>query len=197
MQKLIEIGKHGALTQKLCLRLLIFLSVSLNSLNLPSFMAESNTSFLPISEADRRVMQQLLNEARAYPTIGARMNVISARLLGRPYITHPLIGSPTQPEQFVTRMDGFDCVTYLETVLALAAARDVESALERLRALRYAKGKISYATRLHYTTHWNRANIQLGFLQDLTQGDGTLERTKTLNLLRSLAPQTETFRYFP
>jgi hypothetical protein len=159
--------------------------------------ADSTVKGASLSAADRRAIQQLINESRALPTIGARMNLISARLLGRPYITHPLVGSATQPEQFVTRMDGFDCVTFLETVLALAGARDVESALERLRALRYANGEISYAARLHYTTHWNRANIQRRYLQDLTQGANTVTRIKTLNKVAGFAPQPETVRYFP
>ena len=150
-----------------------------------------------VSVADRRLIEQLLKDARPYATLGARLNFLSQRLLGRPYLIHPLIGSPSQPERFVTRMDGFDCVTYLETVLALAQARDVESYLQRLRTLRYAGGEISYAKRLHYTTDWHRVNVQRGFLQDLTANEGSIERTKTLSLLPGFAPQTQTFRYYP
>ena len=75
-----------------------------------------------LSETDRRQVERLLTDARQQPTLAARMKLISARLLGLPYLKHSLIGSPTEPEQFVARLDGFDCVTYVETVLALSAA---------------------------------------------------------------------------
>ena len=198
MQKLIEFAGHAALTQKLLMRLLIFFLVVI-SLVAPSVMPLASSSVAPItvSAADRRLIQQFLKEAQGFGTLRERLNFFSQRLLGRPYLIHPLIGSPSQPEQFVTRMDGFDCVTYLETVLALAQSREVESYLQRLRTLRYAGGEISYAKRLHYTTDWHRVNVQRGFLQDLTANEGSVERTKTLSLLAGFAPQTQTFRYYP
>ncbi len=197
MQKLIEIAGHVALTQKLLMRLLIFFLV-VNSLPASVVMPVSPASVsVSVSAADRRLIQQLLKESQGFGTLRERLNFLSQRLLGRPYLIHPLIGSPAQPEQFVTRMDGFDCVTYLETVLALAQARDVESYLQRLRTLRYDGGEISYAKRLHYTTDWHHAHVQRGWLQDLTANEGSVERTKTLNVLAGFAPRAQTFRYYP
>jgi hypothetical protein len=201
MQKLMESAGHGALTQKRRVRLLIFFWV-VNSLLAPAVMPTSltvpNVSVpTSVNAADRRVIQQVLKESQGYGTLRERLKFLSQRLLGRPYLIHPLIGSPSQPEQFVARMDGFDCVTYLETVLALAQAHDVESYLQRLRAWRYHNGEISYAKRLHYTTDWHRVNVQRGVLQDLTAQAGSVEITKTLNVLAGFAPQTQTFRYYP
>ena len=34
-------------------------------------------------------------------------------------VVRPLIGSSAVPEELVTRLDAFDCVTYAESVLAL------------------------------------------------------------------------------
>ncbi len=198
MQKLVEFAGHAALTQKLIMRLLILFLV-VNSLVAPAVMplAASVVAPVTVSAVDRRLIQQLLKESQGFGTLRERLNFLSQRLLGHPYLIHPLIGSPSQPEQFVTRMDGFDCVTYLETVLALANARDVESYLQRLRTLRYVGGEISYAKRLHYTTNWHRVNVQRGFLQDLTANEGSVERTKILSALAGFAPQTQTFRYYP
>lgn len=151
----------------------------------------------PVSPADRREIQQLLKEAQAYASFRERLDYLSQRLLGRPYLSHPLIGAPTQPEQLVTRMDGFDCVTYLETVLALAGAHDVESYLQRLRRLRYEDGEISYVKRLHYTTHWHRTHVREGWLQDLSAFEGSVARTKTLNRVPGIGPQTVSFRLYP
>jgi hypothetical protein len=150
-----------------------------------------------LAEKERRQIEKLIADARSQDGIGARMKLISARLLGSPYIVHPLKGSLTEPEEFVVRMDGFDCVTYIETVLALAGAQDVNSFLKKLRTLRYADGEVSYATRLHYTTDWSKANIQRGYLQDVTQGADTVTRTKVLSRLAGFQPRAESFRFFP
>lgn len=158
---------------------------------------DSKNAAPKLTEKDRRQLEKLLAEARAQNSIGARMKLISARWLGAPYLVQPLKGSLTEPEEFVVRLDGFDCVTYIETVLALAGAQDVNGFLNRLRTLRYANGEVSYATRLHYTTDWSKANIQRGYLQDVTLGDDTVERTKTLNMLKGFQPRAASFRFFP
>jgi hypothetical protein len=125
------------------------------------------------------------------------MKLISSRLLGAPYLTHPLLGSLQEPEQLSARMDGFDCVTYVETVLALSRAANLDDFFQQLRALRYAGGEVSYATRLHFSTAWNKANIQRGILQDVTQGALTAECLKTLGAAVGLPARSERFRYFP
>jgi hypothetical protein len=101
------------------------------------------------------------------------------------------------PEQFVVRLDGFDCVTFVETVLALSRAGSVEDYLNRLRELRYANGVVSYATRLHYATDWKQANVRRGVIQDATQGGLTVERTKTFGPAVGLPLRVAPIRYFP
>jgi hypothetical protein len=158
------------------------------------------TATVPVNgvlEKDRRVLEQLLAEAQRQPTLAARMKLISARLLGQPYIVHPLVGSVTEPEQFVVRMDGFDCVTFIETVLAASNATTVEDFLNRLRKLRYANGEVSYLTRMHYTTDWHAAQVRNGFFQDLTHGPQIAERAKILNGVPGLPSRNVTVRYFP
>jgi hypothetical protein len=150
-----------------------------------------------LAESDRRSIEQLLAEGRAQTDAVARLKLISARLLGRPYLTHPLVGSPHQPEQLVARMDGFDCVTYIETVLALSNAVSMDDFLNRLRELRYVNGEVSYVARLHYSTDWYKTHIQRGLLQDVTQGDWTVECTKTLGAAVGLPARVEHIRYFP
>jgi hypothetical protein len=150
-----------------------------------------------VMEKDRRILEQLLAEAQRQPTLASRMKLISARLLGQPYILHPLIGSVSEPEQFVVRMDGFDCVTFIETVLAASTATTVDGFVNRLRNLRYANGEVSYLTRMHYTTDWHAAQVRNGFFQDLTQGPQIAERSKVLNGVPGLPPRNVTVRYFP
>ncbi len=150
-----------------------------------------------LAEKDRRILEQLLAEAQHQPNLAARMKLVSARLLGQPYLLHPLIGSVTEPEQFVARLDGFDCVTFLETVLAVSGATTLDGFLNRLRTIRYANGAVSYATRLHYTTDWHAAHVRDGLLQDLTQGPLTAERAKVLKAVPGSPPRNVNVRYFP
>lgn len=146
---------------------------------------------------DRQRTRQLLKEAAAFPTIGERLKFISAQFIGKPYIVGPLIGSATEPEVFTATYDGFDCVTYLETCLALAWAKQADEVNDLLREIRYRNGNIKWEDRLHYTTDWNKYHIKRGVFTDVTRGDDTLSRTKEINFLKCFAPRTITYRYFP
>jgi hypothetical protein len=123
--------------------------------------------------------------------------LISACFVGYPYLRNPLIGSPTKPEVFVSRLDGFDCVTYIETVLALAGARNIEDFLVRLRDMRYVNGAVNWWSRLHFMTDWSRYQVQCGVLVDLTTGEDTIVQTKVLTTVAGLKPKISSYRYFP
>src|SRR5437867_2129581 len=77
----------------------------------------------------------------ATPLVG-RIDLISKRLIGRPYVESPLGGGPALSEKLTASIDGFDCVTYIETVLALALSYTVEEFLGALREMRYEKGDV-------------------------------------------------------
>ena len=146
---------------------------------------------------NRQLTRQLLHATVQLPTIRERLRVLTAQFLGKPYIIGPLIGSDTEEEVFTATYDGFDCVTYLETCLALAWARNVEEVHDILREIRYRNGHVAWADRLHYTTDWSRYHIKRGDFADITRGADTLSRTKEINWLKCFAPRTITYRYFP
>lgn len=148
-------------------------------------------------QLDRKRMQQLLQAAAPFATIGERLNFFTAQFIGQPYIIHPLIGSDTEPEVFTATYDGFDCVTYLETCLALAWAKQASEVNDLLREIRYRNGNVTWKDRLHYTTDWSKYHSKRGVLTDITRGDDTLSRTKEINFLKAFAPRTITYRYFP
>jgi hypothetical protein len=150
-----------------------------------------------LAPRDARLAGTLIDRAKTNTSLSERIRLISAQLMGYPYILHPLIGSPTKPEMFVTRMDGFDCVTYVETVLALAESKNIDDFPERLREIRYEDGVVNWHKRLHYTTEWSDYHIRRGILIDLTVGEGTIERIKRLDYLPGLQPKVGRFRYFP
>jgi Protein of unknown function (DUF1460) len=150
-----------------------------------------------LAPRDARLASRLIAKAKPNSNLADRVKIISSQLIGYPYIIHPLTGSRTDTEVFVTRMDGFDCVTYLETVLALAESNKIDDFPERLREIRYEQGRVEWRKRLHYTTQWSEYHIRRGTLLDLTVGEGTIERIKRLDYLPGLEPKTGHFRYFP
>ncbi len=155
--------------------------------------AQSNS----IQSADAQLIRQLLAETRTTKTVVERMKYVSAKLLGAVYLTHPLIGSLTEAEVLVTRMDGFDCITFLETVLVLARAKSVDDFAALLRKVRYRNGEIAYQQRLHYATDWARQLIELGWLTNMTAGEHTIFRQKTLDIVPGIPPINAQLRYFP
>ena len=106
----------------------------------------------------RRRVEQLLSKTKSTRSTGNRIEVLSRHFLGSPYTTNPLIGSRTEPEVFVASFDGFDCVTYVETILALARASDANQFEDWLRRIRYESGAVQWKRRNHYMTEWIRMN---------------------------------------
>jgi len=108
------------------------------------------------------LIERLIGEARALPSVSERMDFISRKLLGIRYQADTLIGSPKQPERFVVRDDAFDCVTFCEVVLAAAIARDRAEFETSLRRIRYDHGNVQYNQRNHYFADWCKRNIDNG-----------------------------------
>jgi N-acetylmuramoyl-L-alanine amidase-like len=114
---------------------------------------------VPSFAADARI-GRLIGEARALPTIAQRIDYISRALLDTPYRGYTLIGGPRSPEKFVMRDDAFDCVTFCETVLAGAIARDLGEFEQVLRAIRYHNGVVEWRERNHYFFEWGQHNVE-------------------------------------
>jgi hypothetical protein len=111
-------------------------------------------------EASEARIERLIAEARRFPAISQRIDFISGALRGTRYRGYMLIGGPRQPEQFVLRDDGFDCVTFCETVLAAAIARDTAEFENVLREIRYHNGIVNWFERNHYFHEWSRHNVE-------------------------------------
>lgn len=117
----------------------------------------------------------------------SRMGIVlveTARLfLGLPYVSGTL---ENDEESLVVKLDGFDCATFVDTVLALSRSRLLarEKAaipatfIGELRNIRYKNGRIdSFLDRLHYTTQWVAENERSGRVRDVTAELGGRKRT--------------------
>jgi hypothetical protein len=139
---------------------------------------------------------RLLNRFRAANEFGERLERISAHLLASPYLNNPL-GGPDVQESLVIRFDGFDCLTYVETVLALAGSRTADGFSDALREMRYIGGKVAWRSRNHYMLDWIKNNQRGGIVKNLTNGPHAVTRTRRLSLIKELPAKTVAFRVFP
>lgn len=139
-------------------------------------------------------VQVLWSAAPAAVPVPVRVATISSRLLGRPYLTGPLVGGPDTPEVLVTRTDGFDCVTFTETVLAAALAPTAAAVIPTLVALRYHHGRQAWLHRNHYTSDWLDRNAR--WLVPYLDAQHTAV-TRTLSLLPGYPARTRSVRYLP
>jgi hypothetical protein len=128
---------------------------------------------------------------------GNRVEQISRRFLGRPYVECPLGGGVDLPEALRITLEAFDCVTYLEVVLALTCSGTLNEFVSTVRRIRYKRGDIDWLRRNHYMTDWARNNEAEGFIVNLTAGAATIEKTCTLDLIPGLPAKTAAFNYFP
>jgi len=132
-------------------------------------------------------MQYGRAQADSTRSIGALMQALGHHFRGRPYLDGTLDTGST--ESLVVRLDGFDCVTFIETTLALArgvAAGDTTYAgfARRLAEQRYRGGTLQgYCSRLHYFTEWLTDNEKKGIVDRLDDTLGGRRMPNTLDFM--------------
>ncbi|MBS0247977.1 MAG: DUF1460 domain-containing protein [Proteobacteria bacterium] len=147
----------------------------------------------PVREAR---IARLIGEAAHLPAVAQRVAFISHALIGSPYRAYTLIGGPHRPERFVVRDDVFDCVTFLETVLAAARAHDASQFEAQLRLIRYRGGDVEWLARNHYFADWCTNNIANKVCRPLLL-PGNTTADKRLTAERGLPPRRVTMSALP
>ena len=80
----------------------------------------------------------------------------------------------TDDETLLINLRQFDCVIFLENVLALSldycsGKSSFENFVYLLESIRYRDGKMTdYFSRLHYSLDWIANNISKGYIDDIT-----------------------------
>jgi cell wall-associated NlpC family hydrolase len=152
----------------------------------------------PVPEdLDRVQVDGVLRHVRGVDRVADRIGAISGMFMGRPYVECPLGGSPGGREPFRAGLDGFDCVTYIESVLALAVSRDSNDFADQLCRIRYVNGVLDWSARNHYMTGWIRENVRSGLLIDRIRGSGLVERERILDVVEGLKPRRVRVRSLP
>jgi hypothetical protein len=102
-------------------------------------------------------------------SVEERVRTASALFVGRPYLVDPLgeglAGRYDQDPRY--RWDGFDCTTFVETILALSGALSYEDFERRMDGIRYLSGRVDFTLRNHFPSlDWIPNNQRAGYLLD-------------------------------
>ncbi|MBN2798429.1 MAG: DUF1460 domain-containing protein [Deltaproteobacteria bacterium] len=121
---------------------------------------------------------ELASAVRAQP-IAARMEAVSRPMLGQPYRSDPLGEGEGYDPDPPARYDVWDCLTFVEEVLALSLAGDPAHAASVRTSLRYGDRTPSYATRHHFMElQWLPEAQAQGWLVDTTRTYGAVQRMR-------------------
>ncbi|UNU25907.1 N-acetylmuramoyl-L-alanine amidase-like domain-containing protein [Microcoleus vaginatus] len=129
-------------------------------------------------------------------SIGEIVQAIADNFLGKPYAAGLL--DESGEEKLIITLNKFDCVLFVETVLAIARGvavqdYDYQNFVNRIEQQRYLNGKINgYCSRLHYFSEWINDNQKRQTVENITAELGGVPMNKTLNFMsqhRSSYPQ--------
>ncbi len=129
-------------------------------------------------------------------SIGEIVQAIADNFLGQPYAEGLL--DKSGEEKLIVTLNKFDCVLFVETVLAIARGvavqdYDYQNFVDRIEEQRYLNGKMNgYCSRLHYFSEWINDNQKRQNVENITAKLGGVPMNKQLNFMsqhRSSYPQ--------
>jgi hypothetical protein len=147
-------------------------------------------TLIPETE-DGRAYSQIVNYAErhnlARKPMGQIMQAVAEQLLGAKYQAGLLDREP-QEALFVS-LKKFDCLLFIETVLAIAnnikqQDYSYQALAHKIEDQRYWNGKMNgYCSRLHYFSDWIEDNNRRGNVQNITQQLGGIDTVKKINFM--------------
>ena len=140
---------------------------------------------------DRRILKELIRFLDKKKTSvkfhGELMLEIGKFFLGTPYVAGTLEGR--RGEHLVVNLREFDCVTFVENVVALVwhaklDKNSFETFRKYLQKIRYRGGRLQgYALRLHYFSDWIHDNQKKGIVRDVTAEIGGRLLRRVINFM--------------
>ena len=140
---------------------------------------------------DRKIFKKLLRllDKQKISAISPDQLIIEIGkfFLGTPYVTNTL--ETKKPEHLVVNLREYDCVTFVENVVALV--RLLKSRQKSFKAfeiflekIRYRRGRLQgYPSRLHYFSDWIQDNHKKGVVRDVTAEIGGRSFRKALTFM--------------
>ncbi len=114
-------------------------------------------------------------------TVNAAIARLAESFLGSPYLAGSLDGAG--PEQLRLDLTRFDCMLFIEQLLALALSDSFDQFVEHTRNLRYRDGQVNYCTRQHYFHDWVRSAQSQNLLETTSGWPGEITRSLPLNFM--------------
>ncbi|WP_333182971.1 N-acetylmuramoyl-L-alanine amidase-like domain-containing protein [Microcoleus sp. Pol14D5] len=120
-------------------------------------------------------------------SIGEIVQAIADNFRGKPYAAGLL--DESGEEKLIVTLNKFDCVLFVETVLAIARGiavqdYDYQNLVNRIEEQRYLNGKMNgYCSRLHYFSEWINDNQKRQTVENITAELGGVPMNKTLNFM--------------
>ncbi len=100
-----------------------------------------------------------------------RLNAASTFFVGLPYGQGGPLGEGPEgryDRDPLYRFDTFDCTTFVETIVSLARAFNVDEFEKEMDEIRYENGHVDYLSRNHFTDlAWIPNNVQNGILKEI------------------------------
>jgi hypothetical protein len=135
-----------------------------------------------------RLMTMAREENLAERPIGEIMQTLGLELQGAPYAAGML--DEPEDEELIAPLDRFDCVLFIESLLALARGIQADDYsyqgyLDRVEEVRYRNSDIrgGYCERLHYWSDWVRTNEERGIVDAITDDLGGDILDKQINFM--------------
>jgi len=149
------------------------------------------------SPQNRKAVEEKIQEIKgfSFDQAGEELVAIGKTFIGTPYVAQTL--ETGTEESLVIDLEGLDCTTFVENVLALGLIKknsetNFDAFAKALEKIRYRDGNLDgYVSRLHYFTEWIKNNESKGLVNDITEWLGGTEIEKELNFMtghRSLYP---------
>ena len=136
----------------------------------------------PHPGADDARLEALLSSVKGR-SLDARLLGLGEQLRGTPYAHSPLGEGEGQDPDPRLRLDKVDCLTFVETVMALALSSSVEDVVHVLDSIRY-RNRPDYAGRNHLMeAEWLPSNTAKGMVRDVTAqlgGEGVFQDAKVI-----------------
>ncbi|NER09799.1 N-acetylmuramoyl-L-alanine amidase-like domain-containing protein [Muriicola jejuensis] len=141
------------------------------------------------SPENREAVASKIEEIRGIreSSAGEQLITIGKAFLGTPYVAKTLEGNPS--ETLVIDLQGLDCTTFVENVLAFGLIRregdlTFDAFLRALEKVRYREGILQgYSSRLHYFTEWLDDNEEKELVMNITSRLGGIEVPKELHFM--------------
>jgi len=149
----------------------------------------SKNQIFTCSPANKKAVEDKIIAIDGYleDDFGKTIVAIGKTFLGTPYVAKTLeIG---ETETLVVNLEGLDCTTYLENVLAFSrqlrkGEDDFDGFTKSLEHIRYKHGSIDgYASRLHYFSEWIANNEKKGLVKNITNDIGGSESRKRIDFM--------------